>query len=98
MQRWVTFWLAAASLATFVVGAGVVVAVSATHGNLNSLAFGLDVTALLAGVLCGAAAWLLGMMRAAGMRRWDWFIAVLALGPVGALLYSRAHVEASALA
>ena len=92
MQRRVTFWLAVASLAAFVVGAGVLVTVSVTHGNLNSLAFGLDLAALLASVLCGVAAWLLGLMRAADTRRWDWFIAVLALGPVGALLYSRARV------
>jgi hypothetical protein len=35
MQRRVTFWLAAASLAAFVVGAGVLVTVSVTYGNLN---------------------------------------------------------------
>jgi hypothetical protein len=89
MKRQIVFWLAAASLVAFVAGAGVLVAVSVTHGNLNSLAFGLDVAALLTSALSGAAAWLLGLAGAAGARRWDWFIVVLALGPLGALLYSR---------
>ena len=37
-------------------------------------------------VVCGAA-WLLGLASAARDKQWDWFVLVLALGPLGTLLY-----------
>ena len=57
------------------------------HGNLSSVVFGAALTLLLVGSLLGSVAWLLGLMRAARIQQWDWFIAVLLLGPLGTLLH-----------
>jgi hypothetical protein len=50
------------------------------HANLNALAFGAVVVCFAVACLAGAASWLGGLIAAAGLRRWDWFVAVLLLG------------------
>jgi hypothetical protein len=69
--------------------AGIVLA-SVARLNLSSLHFGALVLAFLVGCVTGAAAWLLGLMQTARLRSWDWFVEVLVLGPLGALLYGLA--------
>jgi hypothetical protein len=78
---------AAASLAAVVAGIAPIVFVSVTRGNLSSLAFGASIAVFAAGCLLGVASWLSGLARTARTTDWDWFVAVLALGPVGALAY-----------
>lgn len=68
----------AALLALFVVTAG--------HLNMNAGVFGGVVALLAAAAALGAVAWVGGLMLAARLRRWDWLVGVLVLGPVGALL------------
>jgi hypothetical protein len=82
--------LAAASLAALAFGILVLGIVSVSHANLSALAFGVTMLLFIVGILLGFAAWIAGLMRTARYRRWDWFVAVLFLGPLGALLYSLA--------
>jgi hypothetical protein len=72
--------IAAASLVALALAAVPVVVVSVAHGDLSALAFGAVVTLFVVGCLAGAAAWVAGLIFAAGIRRWDWFVAVLLLG------------------
>ena len=78
---------AAASLAALAGGIFPIVLVSVTQGNLSSLAFGASIAVFAAVCLMGIASWLSGLARTARTTDWDWFVAVLALGPVGALAY-----------
>ncbi len=70
--------------------AGTIVVASVARLNLSSAVFGGVLVLLVAGVLTGVAAWLLGMIQAARMSRWDWFVEVLVLGPLGALIFGLA--------
>jgi hypothetical protein len=87
MKRHYILAVAAASLLALAVAAGTLVVVMATRGNLPAGAFGGLLAFFVAGIVLGAAAWLMGLARAAGAGRWDWFVLVLALGPLGALIY-----------
>ena len=75
------------SIVALVLGVVLLVVASAAHLNLSSAAFGSIITLFLIGGLVGFVAWLMGLMKTARISRWDWFIAVLLLGPLGALLY-----------
>lgn len=44
----------------------------------------------VAGALAALAAWILGLITTARVRRWGWFVAVLLLSPLGSLLYGLA--------
>lgn len=77
----------AGSLLAFLAGCLMYVVTAVEHSNLNSSAF-LGMCALfLASFVLGFAAWLLGLMKTAGISRWDWFVLVLFLGMPGAMLY-----------
>lgn len=78
-------FLAGASLLAAVLAIVPVVAISVAHGNLNGLAFGGVLALLAISCLTGAASWVIGLIAAAGRRRWDWFVAVLLLGVPAAL-------------
>jgi hypothetical protein len=75
------------SVVALVLGFVLLVIASVAHLNLSSAAFGGIATLVLIGGLVGFVAWLLGLMKTARISRWDWFIAVLLLGPLGALIY-----------
>jgi hypothetical protein len=72
--------------------------VSAARLNVSSGAFAGLVSLFLIGGVLGVAAWLLGLMRAARLRQWEWFVAVLVLGPLGTLLYGLAGSQEPAAA
>ena len=97
MKRRYVLAAAAASLLALAVGACTLVVVMATRANLPAVAFGGLVACFVAGIVLGAAAWLMGLVRAAGAGRWDWFVLVFALGPLGALIYAIAASEAPAV-
>jgi hypothetical protein len=88
--------VAAVALAATLAACAILGAVMLTHGNLSSVAFGGLIALFIAGIALGFVAWLLGLMRAAQSRQWDWLIAVLVLGPAGTLLYSLAGSRAEA--
>jgi hypothetical protein len=50
----------------------------------------------LGGVLAAIAAWLMGLIKTAQIRRWGWFAAVLLLPALGSLLYGLAGPTTSA--
>jgi hypothetical protein len=85
--------VAAVSLVALVLAAVPVVVVSVAHGDLSALAFAAVVTLFVVGCLAGAAAWVAGLIVAAGIRRWDWFVAVLLLGAPAALALGIANVK-----
>lgn len=58
-----------------------------THSNLDGRLFSASIVTFLWGVIACGAAWLLGLTSAARDRQWDWFVVVLALGPLGTLFY-----------
>jgi hypothetical protein len=94
MKRYHVLAVAAASLLVLAVGALTLVVVTATRANLPAGAFGGLAVCFAAGIVLGAAAWLMGLARAAGAGRWDWFVVVFALGPLGALIYGLANADA----
>jgi hypothetical protein len=79
--------VAAAAVGALILGILPVMIVTAAHLNLSSTVFGGTLVLFLLGCVLGAAAWLMGLMATARLGRWDWFIAVLVLGPLGALIY-----------
>jgi hypothetical protein len=79
--------VAAAAVGTLILGILPVVILTAAHLTLSSAMFGGTLALFLLGCVLGVAAWLMGLMATARLGRWDWFIAVLALGPLGALIY-----------
>jgi hypothetical protein len=88
--------LAAAALVALALAAAPVLVVSLTHGNMNALAFSAVAALFALGCLAGTAAWVAGLIAAAGIRRWDWFVAVLLLGVPAtlALDITRSHAAA----
>lgn len=78
---------AGAALILFCLGVAGPLAVTLTHGNLGGKLFDASLAVALTSLYVGAASMLLGLMRTARERQWDWFVMVLALGPVGTLLY-----------
>jgi hypothetical protein len=80
----------------FALGVAAPLAVTLTHGNLDGRLFGACIALALTSLYAGAVSWLLGLARTASDRRWDWFVAVLALGPAAALLYGLRRTSAIA--
>ena len=78
-----TFAILALALAIAAVGV-----VSAAKLNLSSGVFAAILTLFALGALAGVAAWILGLMQAARGRQWEWFVEVLALGVLGALIFA----------
>jgi hypothetical protein len=78
-----TFSVLMLGLAIAVVGVA-----SAAKLNLSSGAFAGILALFVLGVLTGAVAWLLGLMRTARDRRWEWFVEILVLGSLGVLVFS----------
>jgi predicted acyltransferase len=70
-------------LATTAVGVA-----SAARLNLSSGVFAATFALFVLGVLTGAVAWLLGLMRTARDRRWEWFVEIFMLGALGVLVFS----------
>ena len=54
-------------------------------GTSTEIAIGIVL--YLAGTLAILAAFVLGLIKTAQIRRWGWFVAVLLLSPLGSLLY-----------
>jgi hypothetical protein len=54
---------------------------------------GVSIAVFAAGCLLAFTSWLSGPARTARTTDWDWFVAVLALGPVGALAYGLRRAE-----
>lgn len=75
------------SLLAFLVSCSVVAVASMGHVNLSSTVFLGTCALFVLSLALGFAAWMLGLMKTARIGRWDWFVAVLFLGPAGALLY-----------
>jgi predicted small integral membrane protein len=88
--------VAAGALAATLAACAILGGVMLTHSNLSSAAFGGLIALFIAGIALGFVAWLLGLMRAAQSRQWDWLIAVLLLGAAGTLLYSLVGSRAEA--
>ncbi len=84
----VTASVAALALAATVASCGVIGAVMLMHGNLSSAALAGNIALFIVGIALGFVAWLLGLMRAARTRQWDWLVAILLLGAAGTLLYT----------
>jgi hypothetical protein len=89
--------VAATSTAALSLTLGTVVVVSVARLNLNGVVFGGVLSLFVVGCVSGGAAWVLGMMQAARLSRWDWFVEVLALGPLGALIFGLAGPSAEVL-
>lgn len=87
---------AAASLALLCLGAAGPMIVTVTRANLDGRLFAASLATAMAGVYLAVVSSLIGLMRAAGQRQWDWCVAVVALGPVGTLLYSLCRPGAGA--
>ena len=88
MTRQITQWIAFAALSAVYISVVTMFVIATAQINLDGLAFG-SLTVLLvisAALLVGA--WLSGLMLAARMRRWDWFVGVFVLGPVGGCSYA----------
>lgn len=75
------------SLLTFLAGIALYFIAAVGHQELNSGAFLGMLAFFMTSLALGFAAWLLGLMKTAGISRWDWFVLVLFLGMPGALLY-----------
>ncbi len=88
--------LALSSLVALVAAVTAVALVILTHGNLNTLAFGVVVTLFVLAGLLGIASWAAGMIKAANIGRWDWLVAVLLLGAPAALALALAQSRTSA--
>lgn len=86
--------IAATALAATLGACSILGATMLTHSNVSTLAFGGLVALFIAGIALGFVAWLLGLMRAAQAKQWDWLVAVLLLGAVGTLLYTLAGSRA----
>ena len=54
-------------------------------GTSTEVAIGIVL--YLAGTLAVLAAFVLGLVKTAQIRRWGWFVAILLLSPLGSLLY-----------
>ena len=78
---------AGAALILFCLGVFDPLAVTLTHSNMHGRVFEASALVGLSSLYVGAVAMLLGLARTARERQWDWFVLVLALGPVGTLLY-----------
>jgi hypothetical protein len=90
MTRFLTA-IALAAITLLALGIAIVVAVSIVRGNLNALAFGTVLALLVVGGVLWAVSWISGLVTAAGLRRWDWFVAVLLLGAPASLALSLSH-------
>jgi hypothetical protein len=66
---------------------------SAIRLNLSSGIFAAILALFALGVLAGAVAWLLGLMRTARDGRWEWFVEILILGALGVLVFSVASLR-----
>lgn len=71
--------LSVASLVALASAIVAVVGVTVAQGNLNALVFGIIVALLVVGGALNVVSWVAGMIIAAGLNRWDWFVAVLLL-------------------
>jgi hypothetical protein len=78
------------ALGLVVVAIGVV---SAARLNLSSGVFAASLALCALGLLAGAVAWLLGLMRTARDGRWEWFVEILVLGALGVLIFSVASLQ-----
>jgi hypothetical protein len=88
MSRRVLLIVSGLSVLAIALSAVTVLVVSVARLNLNSGIFTALVTTVVMGALAGFAAWILGMMQAARGRQWDWFVEVLVLGALGALIFA----------
>ena len=90
---------AGAALLLLCLGAACPLAVTLTHGNLDGRFFHASVVVALASLYVGAVSGLMGLARTARERQWEWFVMILALGPVAVLLYGlRIHRTSVAVA
>jgi hypothetical protein len=80
--------ISALSVLTLGFAIGVIGVASAARLNLSSGVFAAILALFVLGVLTGAIAWLLGLMRTARDRRWEWFVVILILGALGVLVFS----------
>lgn len=78
---------AGAALILFCLGVVDPLAVTLTHGNMHGRIFEASAMLGLTSLYVGAVSMLLGLARTARDRQWDWFVAVLALGPLATLFY-----------
>jgi hypothetical protein len=97
MKRYLVLEVSAAALMALLFSTVSVAAVSVTQGNLNGLAFGVVLGLFVLGGALALAAWVAGMVTAAGLHRWDWFVAVLLLGAPAALALGIAKSRAGGL-
>lgn len=97
MKRYLVLELAATASVALLSALVAVVAVCLTHGNLNGLAFGAILALLVLGCVLAVASWVAGMVTAAGLHRWDWFVAVLLLGAPAALVVGVALARSDGL-
>jgi hypothetical protein len=80
--------ISAFSVLTLVLAIAVVGVASAARLNLSSWIFAATLALFVLGIITGAAVWLLGLMRTARERRWEWFVEILILGALGVLVFS----------
>jgi len=80
--------LSASSILTLTISFVAILVASLARLNLSSSVFATITATFALGLLCGSIAWMLGLMQTARVRQWEWFVATLALGPVGALLFA----------
>jgi hypothetical protein len=80
--------VSASSVLAFALSIVVIVVASAARLNLSSGIFMAILALFGLGLISGAVAWMLGLMQTARCRQWEWFVEILALGPVGALIFA----------
>lgn len=87
--------IAGSALVLFCLGVAGPFAVTLMHGNLDGRLFHASVAVALTSLYVGAVSMLLGLARTARERQWEWFVMILALGPVAALLYGLRRTQAA---
>lgn len=88
MNRRMLLIVSASSVLALALVITVVGIASGARLNLSSGVFAALMTLFALGAIAGAVAWILGLMQAAKNRRWDWFVEILALGALGALIFA----------
>ena len=93
MNNRVLLLISAFSVLTLGLAIAIVGVASAVKVNLSSGDFAATLTVFALGVLTGVAAWLLGLMRTARDRHWEWFVEILILGALGVLVFCVASLR-----
>jgi hypothetical protein len=85
--------LSAAGIVLCVLGIGVPGVSLAAASNIPQGLAVIGGLLLVAGVVLGIISWALALIKTANIREWGWFVAVVLLNSIGALIYGLAGPE-----